>query len=135
MGMYTSLVISARLKPDTPSGIIKTIKTLLDGDLDTEFTTITSIIDGAHRNPLCGASAYFPESFGELRSTRFPNGHTLSVVSNIKNYHSEIEGIIEWLRPHIASGHGQSEWWAIMTYEEDERPTIYYLSEPEKEVG
>lgn len=127
MGHYTSLVISARLKPDTPSDIIRTIASLLAGK-EPIYKVLLGV--GALQNPLNGTSAMFPEASSNLQLTKDPDSHTLNVISHIKNYHQEIEGIIEWLKPHIESGHGLSEWWAIVTYEEDERPTIHYLREP-----
>lgn len=127
MGMYTSIVISARLKPSTSDAIIETISHLLNGHIH-----IKDVLgDEALRNPLDGTSAIFPESASSLQPTKHPDGHTLNVVSHIKNYHSEIEGFIKWLRPHVESGHGACEWWAIVTYEEAERPTIYYLEDPD----
>lgn len=126
MGMYTSLVISARIKPDAPPEFMVQLKALLAGDLH-----IREVLGGeACRNPLCRTSAYFPESSRSLEETRHPSGWTLNVVSQVKNYDGEIEGIIKWMRPHIYSGHGASDWWAIVTYEEDEKPTIYYMRDP-----
>lgn len=124
MGMWTSLVISARIKPDVPPEFMVQLRSLLAGELG-----IRTVLGAkAVRNPLCMTSAYFPESSSSLESTSHLDGWTLNVVSQVKNYDNEIEGIIEWIRPHVSSGHGASDWWAIVTYEEDNRPTIHYLN-------
>lgn len=53
----------------------------------------------------------------------------LSSRSNIKNYNNEIDTFLRWIKPHIASGSGTNEMYAIVIYEESKRPTIYYLDD------
>ncbi len=124
MGNWTSLVISARIKPDAPPEFMMQLRGLLTGDLNIESV----LGDHAIRNPLRRTSAYFPESSRSLQETKIPDGWTLNLVSQVKNYHGEIEMVLDWMRPHIESGHGDCDWWAIVTEGEANRPTIHYLN-------
>ena len=120
--MYTSLVISARLKRDTPTEVIDTIKALSKGEVH-----ISSVVRGGNLNPIFGTSYYFPESSFNMIEPEMSCGElTINSVQNIKNYDGEIEKFIAWLKPWVDSGHGRREWWAIVTYE-DGAPTIHYL--------
>jgi hypothetical protein len=51
----------------------------------------------------------------------------LSTRSNIKNYKQEIETFLEWIKPYINGGSGSRNMYAIVIYEEQDEPTIYYL--------
>lgn len=51
----------------------------------------------------------------------------ISSRTNLKNYEGEIESFLQWIKPYIESGSGAKEMYAIVTYEESEEPTIYYL--------
>jgi len=53
----------------------------------------------------------------------------ISTRSNIKNYESEIETFLEWIKPFIDQGSGNREMYAIVIYEGSDEPTIYYLRE------
>ena len=48
-------------------------------------------------------------------------------VTNIKNYESEIQTFLEWIKPFIDSGSGDREMYAITISEEQSEPTIHYL--------
>lgn len=123
MGDYTSLVISARLRPDMPIEYLDSLKALISGEIE-----IVDLLGGkVHRNPLRGSSAYSPEGARSLQQTTHPSGWTLNVVSSTKNYDQEIELFLEWIRPYVSDGHGELGWWAIVTREEQHAPTIHYL--------
>lgn len=51
----------------------------------------------------------------------------ISTRSNIKNYSNEIETFLEWIKPHIESGSGNRDMYAIVIYEDCSEPIIYYL--------
>ncbi len=123
MGMYTSLVISARLRESTPVLVIDTLRALAAGEMSIREVTGCD----SNRSPLSGTSSYFPEASCSLKSTKYPDGHTLNAVASIKNYEDEIESFLDYLEPYVESGHGIREWWALVTYEEAENPTIRYL--------
>tara|TARA_Y100000310_G_scaffold297071_1_gene329830 strand:+ start:905 stop:1540 length:636 start_codon:yes stop_codon:yes gene_type:complete len=123
--MYTSLVVSARLRASTPESVIETIKGLASAEIDARDV----LGDSVYRQPLGGSSACFPEPVTDVSQSGFTHEKEWSVclVSNLKNYNGEISAFIDWLRPHVESGHGASDWWAIVTYEEGE-PEFHRLT-------
>jgi hypothetical protein len=121
MGSYTTLVVSCRLRRDTPQNIRNDLTLLLHGEGD-----IRVIEENAHRNPLCSTSAQAMSAWS-LEETTHPHGWSLSVVSSVKNYHNEIELFLDWIEPYVEQGYGCTECWALVTGEEDVVPTIRYL--------
>lgn len=125
MGMYTELIFGASLKQSTPENIIEELKFL---------TGLTSYKPKASSlpfelNPLSGASYYFgvSESVTRMRYDEISKCWVISSRANIKNYENEIESFLEWIKPHIESGSGKREMYAVTMYEEDSEPKIYYL--------
>lgn len=120
--MYTEMIFGARFKKETPQEVIDTLKVLVgDEDSDKELPV--------DRYVLKGASYYFGISFShaELRKDQVNGQYSLSSRNNIKNYHSEIQTFLEWIKPWIEQGSGDRDFYAIVTYEEANEPTIYYL--------
>ena len=124
MGMYTELIFGAELKSDTPIDVINTLKYLV-GDIDKP----DNLLYTEDRNPLMGGSYYFGVNTAvtKMYFDKISNAWVLSSRANIKNYGSEIEKFLEWIKPFIDSGSGYKEMYAIVIYEEDETPTLYYL--------
>lgn len=124
MGMYTSMVVSAQLKKSTPESVVSMLKALAEDDVH-----IRKFLGGcAIRNPLLDCSAGYPDGLVEITVPKCKgNGVNVSIISSLKNYGKEIQLFLEWLKPHVEMGHGLAGWWAIVTYEEQGVPTIYYL--------
>lgn len=130
MGMYTELIFGARLMPDTPDDVIDTLKYMWG--LTDEKPINYPWAEGSRMNYLTDCTSYYfgvsepvkLMSFDEILGT-----WVLSSRSNIKNYNHEIETFLEWIKPYIWKGTGSRDMYAIVTYEEDEEPTIYYLYE------
>ena len=134
MGMYTEIIFGAGLKKDTPKNVIGVLQRMIDGeDLvdnlpDHEFfkSQRTWLIRS-------GGSYYFPGCiepkfwFDDISKNWF-----LHFRTNIKNYDSEIEKFLDWIKPYIDQGVGSRGFYAIVTYEEQNEPTIYYLTEVSK---
>ena len=134
MGMYTEIIFGASLKKDTPSTVIDTIHRLIAGD---EFNPDVSLDVPDHpffsteRRWLLisGGSAYFPGTV----EPKFWYDYSyeqwfLHFRTNIKNYDGAIEKFLDWILPYIDDGVGHRNFYAIVTYEEADEPTIYYLS-------
>lgn len=130
MGMYTELIFGAELKKDTPEEVIKDLKAMVDCDLG-------NISEAAKefQRVFCGTSYYFgvSEPVKKMWWDRISKAWHLSTRSNIKNYGSEIERFLAWIEPHISSGSGIRNFYAIVTYEENSVPKIYYLHEQEED--
>ena len=124
MGHYTSIVISCRLKRETPIWILTAIESMIDGPPAKEL-----IGDSAHRSPINGSSQYFPEPVTTLQHGKYSFGSpSLFILSNIKNYHDELMLLVKALQPWVESGHGEKDWWAIITPEDGE-PCMFFLED------
>ena len=131
MGMYTEIIFGAGLKEGLPEQVVLVIKKLISEE---EFGQDTPNHDffKSERTWLLrsGGSYYFPGTvepkfwFDEIAKQWF-----LHFRTNIKNYDSEIEKFLDWIKPYIEEGVGRKNFYAIVTYEESDEPTIYYLEE------
>lgn len=125
--MYTELVFGVGLRKETPTDVIDILKYMI-GDLK-ERPNPFPFPEGQY-DYLFSCSSY---SFGVNEPIRkmwlddISKTWRISTRSNIKNYKDEIEIFLEWIKPWIKSGSGSREMYAMVTYEESEKPTIYYL--------
>lgn len=124
--MFTELIFGAALKKETPSEVIETLRYMV-GDIEEPQKLAFDV----GRNPLWGGSYYFGvnESVSKIWFDNIDNQWHISTRSNIKNYDSEIEQFLEWVKPWIEDGSGARDMYAIVIYEESDEPTIYYLHE------
>lgn len=129
MGMYTQLYFNATLSKETPKEIIDTIQRMLDpnqSDIQPENLPKGDRVSWMFRS---GGSAYFGGISG-LSSFKYDSlfkKWSLFGVFDIKDYDNEIESFLEWIKPHIEHGAGRRQMYAMMMYEEQSEPTIYYL--------
>lgn len=129
MGMYTEIIFGAGLKEELPEVIVSTIKKLVAGEDLAESTPNHPFFKSKRPWLLrSGGSYYFPGTvepkfwFDDIAKQWF-----LHFRTNIKNYDSEIEKFLDWIKPYIEEGVGERNFYAIVTYEESVEPTIYYL--------
>ena len=127
MGMYTELIFGADLKKDTPKNVIEALKYMI-GEKK-EKPDDFPLPDGRCEWLFQGSSYYFGVSrpISKIMLDDIGENWILSTRSNIKNYEGEIEAFLEWIKPYIDRGSGERDMYAIVTYEEDSFPTIYYL--------
>jgi hypothetical protein len=131
MGMYTEIIFGAGFITDIPEYVINTIKKLVNGD-ELDETIPDHLFFKSERPWLLrsGGSYYFPGTVEpKLYFDDIPKQWYLHFRTNIKNYDNEIEKFLDWIKPYIADGVGNRNFYAIVTYEEADEPTIYYLSE------
>lgn len=128
MGMYTELILGAALKKETPETIINSLRFII-GDI-TDKPKDFPFMEGSRLEWfLRGSSYYFgvSDSINRLWFDEISGRWKISSRCNIKNYENEIEQFLDWVKPWIESGSGERDMYAIVIYEEDEEPTIYYL--------
>jgi hypothetical protein len=129
MGMYTELIFGASIKKDAPKEVINTLHYLVNGKkLYEEVEIEKSVTDG--RNVLNGGGSYYfgvCDGVAKMWFDDIRNEWIVSSRTNIKNYESEIQTFLEWIKPFIDNGSGDREMYAITIYEEQSEPTIYYL--------
>lgn len=136
MGMYTECILGCSLKKETPQSVIDVIQLMLksperdqlpkDWPFDPESRVHWMLTSGG--SYYFGVHTCHPPLFIKDEIT---NSWMLSARFNIKNYDNEIQTFLSWLEPWIEQGSGTREFYAIVTYEEDEKPTIYYLNPKE----
>ncbi len=129
MGNYTELIFGAKLKKNTPSNVVEVLKYMI-GDTS-EKPKDFPLPDGRCEWLLRGASYYFAinNPVSKIWFDEIDNCWRISSRSNIKNYDSEIETFLNWIKEFIESGSGERELYAIVIYEQDITPTCYYLYE------
>ena len=127
MGMYTELIFGAELKKDTPNEVIEALKYMLR-ETETKPTNFP-LPDGRCEWLFCGGSYYFAvnKAVNKMWFDDISRSWHLSTRSNIKNYDQEIQTFLEWIKPYIDGGSGGRGMYAIVIYEEQDEPTVYYL--------
>jgi hypothetical protein len=126
MGMYTELIFGASLKKDTPEIVIDSLKYMV-GEIK-EKPENFPLPEGRCEWLFRGSSYYFGVNQPVLKMwfDDISKNWIISTRSNIKNYNNEIETFLDWIEPYIKYGSGNKSMYAIVTYEEDEEPSIYY---------
>lgn len=134
MGMYTEFIFGAELKSDTPEEVIDALRYMIGHDVPKPEK---EPYDGAfsYNNPIGEArSYYFPVHEAVSRmwlykdEVDYEGDHwIISTRSNRRGGHGSAEMFIEWIRPYVHMGSGINDMIGISIYEEDLRPTIYYL--------
>jgi len=114
MGMYTELIFDATLKKDTPEEVINILKYMISDDLNN--------IPKIPKHDFFKATRwkYLFKSPAYLRKLWFNDDlktWIISARSNIKNYDSEIEKFLDWIKPYIECGSGSRDFYAIVLYQ------------------
>lgn len=134
MGMYTELVLGCKLREETPQEVIDAIAFMVRPK--SMFEVAPANLPGGEDTRIVwmfnsGGSYYFGAHSGEVKFSfdEIANSWRLTARFNIKNYSNEIELFLNWLHPYVEQGSGNRDWYAAVTYEEAEQPTIYYLKD------
>ena len=126
--MYTELIFGAALKENTPSQVIEALKYMVGETKEkpSDFPLPEGRCEWLFRS---GSYSFaINESVSKMWLDNIDNQWHISTRSNIKNYENEIETFLEWIKPHIDSGSGNNDLYAIVMYEDEDTPTLYYLS-------
>ena len=108
MGDYTQFFIAVNLKKDTPSEILSNLdQIVIDSDYDGKEYPLVNL---SGRFSIIGkcSSAYHPDILvSVLKKESYTNYYTLLIHSQIKNYDSDYEKFINWLRPYFEARDGE----------------------------
>lgn len=127
--MYTELIFGAELKKDTPIEVIEALRYMLG---ESEAKPISFPLPGARCEWLFQGGSYYFAITKPVKKMWFDmisKSYSISTRSNIKNYEEEIQTFLEWIKPYIERGSGSRDMYAIVIYEEQAEPDIYYLRE------
>lgn len=122
MGMFTELILGCSLSKDLPKECVNALNNCINGTdiIIDDFSKKYELMDICYSE-----SAYFGSS-SNCKFEEYPDYYQLSIRSNLKNYFKEIENFLEYLKPYVLLGSGINNFYAIVTYEEDTYPTIWF---------
>ena len=125
VGMFTELVMAAKMRQETPIEVIQELKALV-GDSEFDF-------DGRpfrwERVLRTGSYAFDGDAHSTFRFDDIVQRWILTVRSNHKVYRNEIEMFLDWIAPHVDPDETGSETGFVgyMRYEEASEPTLIYM--------
>jgi hypothetical protein len=132
MGMYTELIFGCALRKDTPKVAINALRWMC-GDIEKpDALPVHEFFEEESCSDLFKFSSHsFAVSEPHFRMwyDNISGDWRVSVRANGKNYCNEIELFLDWVKKYISSGSGTREFFAIVCFEEQEEPTIYYLED------
>ena len=122
MGMFTELILGCSLTKDLPKECVDAFNNCINSSdiIIDDFSKKYKLMDICYSE-----SAYFGSS-SNCKFEEYPDYYQLSIRSNLKNYFQEIENFLDYLKPYVLLGSGINNFYAIVTYEEDSYPTIWF---------
>ena len=122
MGMFTELILGCSLSKDLPKECVNALNNCINSSdvIIDDFSKKYELMDICYSE-----SAYFGSS-SNCKFEEYPDYYQLSIRSNLKNYFKEIENFLDYLKPYVLLGSGINNFYAIVTYEEDSYPTIWF---------
>ena len=137
MGMYTELIFGASIRSSIPDLDLAALKYLLgEGDEPSELPNHEFFMCDRWKYMTRCSSYYFAvrNTHRSIELDKISDTWLCSSRSNLKNYDSEIEKFLSWIKPFIEQGSGERDFYAIVCYEEASEPTIYYLDKEADDV-
>jgi len=126
MGMYTELVIVARIKDDPV--VVNVIKHMLKEETKGDLVIPNHPLFRSDRWEFmlrCDSYYFVPRGVSLFEYDDIGKYWVLINRSDFKNYDDEVSKFINWITPYV---HGD-EMFAYSRYEEAREPTIYYGKE------
>lgn len=120
--MFTELILGCSLTKDLPKECVNALNNCINSSdvIIDDFSKKYELMDICYSE-----SAYFGSS-SNCKFEEYPDYYQLSIRSNLKNYFKEIENFLDYLKPYVLLGSGINNFYAIVTYEEDSYPTIWF---------
>lgn len=128
MGMYTEFHFNVELKKDVPKEVVDALNIMLHSDKGRHDNLPDHSLFQTDRwwCMLRMDSYYFnADTHSTLRFDNISNAYILCIRCNVKNYNSEIEKFVDWIKPHLADFKG--DFLGFSRYEEIETPTLIYM--------
>ena len=124
MGMYTELVLKARVKHDLPADIEAVLQYLFnDAGAGEPLRPHHEFFQCSRWAAIGSCSSHYHIPWA---TSRYAGGHIFS-RSDLKNYEGEIDKFIDWISPYLETSNGDCIGWGW--YEEDAAPTLLYKGE------
>lgn len=125
MGMYTELKLHVKLCANTPRDVMDILNWLLGmgEEKPQQMPDHPYFLCERADIVLCGGSSYF--EWKQPTLTKLADGWELKAHSSIKNYDSDYEHFLDWIKPYVCDGMLYNNTYATTLYEESETPTVY----------
>ena len=129
MGMYTKLVVDLRFKDYLPDNVVLGLKIMV-GELSFEDFSQSELpnhrfFETSRWKSMLRTCSYYhtPFSLSELHYDSISKRYYLTSSSDFKNYDGEINQFFDFISDYVEVG-----FLGYSLYEEDETPTLYFLS-------
>lgn len=127
MGMYTEFHFNSALREDVPVEVLEVLKYMLGEREDKPATPADPLFNTERwRYMLQSDSYYFDADTHSTLRHDWQGSWYLCIRCNLKNYCSEIEKFVAWIRPYLDKHKG--DFLGFYRYEEDEHPTLIYAT-------
>jgi hypothetical protein len=127
MGMYTEFHFNSELIESISNDTIQVLRYMLhEIDSISEIPTHSLFDTDRWRFMLVTDSYYFDADTHSSLRHDYLGGWYLCIRCNLKNYCSEIEKFIDWIKPYLYKQPG--DFLGFYRYEETEEPTLIYMS-------
>lgn len=128
MGMYTEFHFNTELKNNVPENIINILKYMV-GDIENEpeLKPKHKLFSTPRWAFMLRCESYYfdADTHSTLRFDNISKSYYLCIRCNLKNYSSEIENFIEWIKPYLNKADGA--FLGFYRYEETENPVLIYM--------
>lgn len=123
MGMYTELMINARVNNDM--NVINILKKMAGDDTVSVTLPDHPLFKTDRWQFMLRCSSYYftPVTTNVLSYDDIGDYWCFINVSSFKNYDNEVSKFFDWIKPHLES---ENEMIGYHRYEEDREPTIVY---------
>lgn len=132
MGMYTELYLGLDLKKDTPKELLDWLYGHNDESVplsELEAMCPKELKDTRFDTLLCGSYYFYAQPYLNIQYDKISNSHHFTLITNLKNYSSEIEKFVALIMPYVDAYKG--EHLGHYRYEEDKLPTFIVKDENE----
>lgn len=134
MGEYTNLVLTVRLRKDTPSPVIEMLTAVVAGYVSMPDDPVFEhpFFKTPRWGLVCaGHDTAFSKASSVLGYDEYPNGdreYVLSVNSTMRNYDHEYEQFLDWLSAYVKPDSALAVFVGYMTAEVDASLKLIYLA-------
>jgi len=131
--MYTELVCAFELKRDTPESVITILTYMCEGKGKElrEFMTLPNheLFKTARWEYMLNSDSYYFDGRTNsiIRYDDISRSYFVTIRCNLKNYDSEIQKFIDWIKPYIYGAGRRDKFIGYYRCEENRDPTLIYI--------
>lgn len=124
MGMYTEINVCFDLLRDTPKDITEILYCLIEGKDTPPILPNHDFFKCDRWDMVACCNSYYFDGLtnSKIAFDNISKTYKINIRANLKNYDSEIEKFLDWLKPYI----GTEGFIGYMRYEEWEDPILIY---------